>query len=74
MWDRKQYDREFRKNYVNVTLNIRKDSGIPEALKLMTYKTGKTIGRYALEALAEKLIRERFLREWKEHNQQGVSK
>ncbi|MBQ4075582.1 MAG: hypothetical protein IJD39_10330 [Clostridia bacterium] len=50
-----------QKHYKQVTMKIRKDSGIIEALEENYQKTGVAPATYAQAALREKLIRDGYL-------------
>lgn len=61
---KKVYDAQYRKNiYHPILVQIRTDSGIPEALFKMQDRTGIAPSTYAQTALREKLIAEGYMRE-----------
>ena len=59
-----EYNREFhRENYVQVNLKIRKDSGIIEALNLMTEVTGMPKTEYIRDAVQDRLREDGYMPE-----------
>lgn len=51
------------KIYMQKGIKIRRDSHIPEALELMTEKTGTSVNSYIVSCLRDKLIQDGYLQE-----------
>lgn len=55
-----------KNNCSRITIKVRNDSGIPEAMGKMSSSSGKSNNAYIIEALTEKLRRDGYLPEQEE--------